>query len=128
MMRPGDDGYRILHDLQKKCCELNRKIDSILRMMEMLTTYMQYSGMMAEMSAATLPEDIRQPSEAAAPEGNGAMEPGDLQKLMNLTKSSNQPLSEQEFQHFFDELKKGKSEEEIARMEQMVKLARSFMR
>lgn len=38
-MKPGDERYRILYELQHKCNELNRKIDSLIRMMEMLTTY-----------------------------------------------------------------------------------------
>ena len=41
-MNLGNDGYKILHDVQRKCNELNRKIDSIIRIMEMLTTYLQY--------------------------------------------------------------------------------------
>lgn len=45
-MKPGDERYRILYELQHKCNELNRKIDSLIRMMEMLTTYMKYSSIM----------------------------------------------------------------------------------
>ena len=36
-----EDSYKLLHDVQKKCNELNQKIDSIIRIMEMLTAYMQ---------------------------------------------------------------------------------------
>lgn len=54
-MKPGDERYRILYELQHKCNELNRKIDSLIRMMEILTTYMQYSSMMAEMTAVQTP-------------------------------------------------------------------------
>ncbi len=50
-MKPGDERYRILYELQHKCNELNRKIDSLIRMMEMLTTYMKYSSIMTEMAA-----------------------------------------------------------------------------
>ena len=45
-----EDGYKLLHDVQKKCNELNQKIDSMIRIMEMLTAYMQYSNMMSNMS------------------------------------------------------------------------------
>ena len=51
-MKPGDERYRILYELQHKCNELNRKIDSLIRMMEILTTYMQYSSMMVSFSTA----------------------------------------------------------------------------
>ena len=50
-MSLGNDGYKILYDVQKKCNELNRKIDSIIRIMEMITTYIQYSNMMSEFQA-----------------------------------------------------------------------------
>lgn len=107
-MGPGEESYRILHELQRKCCELNQKIDSLLRMMEMMTFYIQYSN--------------------AASEGNGAMDPNELQKLMNQAKNSGKEMTDNEFEAIFDSLKQGKSEEEIARMEQMVKLAKSFMK
>ena len=51
-MNLGNDGYKILHDVQRKCNELNRKIDSIIRIMEMLTTYLQYSSLMSEFQSA----------------------------------------------------------------------------
>ena len=56
------------------------------------------------------------------------MDPREFQKIMNMAKSSDHPMSEGEFQEIFNTLKQGKSEEEVARMEQMVKLARSFMK
>ena len=37
-------------------------------------------------------------------------------------------MTDNEFEAIFDSLKQGKSEEEIARMEQRVKLAKSFMK
>ena len=54
-MRLGNNGYRVLYDVQKKCNELSQKIDSIIRMMEMLTTYIQYSNMMSEFQADMQP-------------------------------------------------------------------------
>ena len=56
------------------------------------------------------------------------MEPSEFQKIMNMAKNSDHPMSEGEFQEIFNTLKQGKSEEEVARMEQMVKLAKSFMK
>ena len=47
--------------------------------------------------------------------------------MMNAAKNSNQPMSQEEFNQIFDTLKQGKSPEEVARMEQMVQLAKSFM-
>jgi|GEM_PF-5366858 len=134
-MKPGDERYRILYELQHKCNELNRKIDSLIRMMEILTTYMQYSSMMAEMTAVQTPgsgsdrgADDGQASFDGTPEGSGRMDPREFQKIMNMAKSSDHPMSEGEFQEIFNTLKQGKSEEEVTRMEQMVKLARSFMK
>ena len=61
------------------------------------------------------------------PEGSESMNPNDFQKMMNAAKNSNQPMSQEEFNQIFDTLKQGKSPEEVARMEQMVQLAKSFM-
>ena len=120
-MGPGDDGYRILRDLQRKCNELGRKIDSILRMMELMTTYMQYSGMMAEMAAVTAEKehpDAQAREDAPGNEVNMArMDPRELQRM-----------SDGVLHEIFESLKKGKNQDEIARMEQMVQLARSFMK
>ena len=138
-MGPGDNGVRILHDLQRKCNELNRKIDSLIRMMEMMATYMRYSGMMAEVaaaqaaasdmsSAAAFQAETPDGNDVDAPEGEQGMEQRDFQKIMDMAKRSDHPMSEGEFQEIFNTLKQGKSEEEVARMEQMVKLARSFMK
>ena len=46
---------------------------------------------------------------------------------MNAAKNSDQPMSQDEFNQIFETLKQGKSTEEVARMEQMVQLAKSFM-
>ena len=131
-MGPGDDGYRILRDLQRKCNELGRKIDSILRMMELMTTYMQYSGMMAEMATVTAEKDHPDAQAREDAPGNevnmASMDPRELQRIMNAAKNSDHPMSEGEFQEIFESLKKGKNQDEIARMEQMVQLARSFMK
>lgn len=134
-MKPGDERYRILYGLQHKCNELNRKIDSLIHMLEMLTTYMQYSSMMSEMTTAQMPSsgsdpgvDDGQASFDDAPERSGRMDPKEFQRIMNMAKNPDHAMSDGEFQEIFESLKKGKSEEEVARMEQMVKLARSFMK
>ena len=139
-----EDSYKLLHDVQKKCNELNRKIDSIIRIMEMLTAYMQYSNMMSNMSDFSdiqnmqnmwntqMQSDKEDDPEAFSPppmpEGSEDMNPNDFQKMMNAAKNSNQQMSQEEFNQIFDTLKQGKSPEEVARMEQMVQLAKSFMK
>ena len=133
-----EDSYKLLHDVQKKCNELNQKIDSMIRIMEMLTAYMQYSNMMSNMSDfSDMPsmqeqwDDTDNPeafSPSPMPEGSETMNPNDFQKIMNATKNSNQQMSQDEFNQIFETLKQGKSPEEVARMEQMVQLAKSFMK
>ena len=118
-MNPNDDGYKILRDVQKKCHELNQKIDSMIRIMEVFTAYMQYYNKMADMD----PLDVTQ----FMSEGSENMNPKDFQKIMNAAKNSDQPMSQDEFNQIFETLKQGKSTEEVARMEQMVQLAKSFM-
>lgn len=134
-MKPGDERYRILYELQHKCNELNRKIDSLIRMMEMLTTYMKYSSIMTKWRLCSRlnlildsDSDDGQVHFDDAPERSNHMEPREFQKIMNMAKNSDHPMSEGEFQEIFNTLKQGKSEEEVARMEQMVKLAKSFMK
>ena len=133
-----EDSYKLLYDVQKKCNELNQKIDSMIRIMEMLTAYMQYSNMMSNMSDfSDMPsmqeqwDDTDNPeafSPSPMPEGSETMNPNDFQKIMNATKNSNQQMSQDEFNQIFETLKQGKSPEEVARMEQMVQLAKSFMK
>ena len=124
-----EDSYKLLHDVQKKCNELNQKIDSIIRIMEMLTAYMQYSNMMSNMQNERDAEDNPEAfSPPPMPERGDSMNPNDFQKIMNAAKNSNQQMSQEEFNQIFDTLKQGKSPEEVARMEQMVQLAKSFMK
>ena len=137
-MSLGNNGYKILYDVQKKCNELNRKIDSIIRIMEMLTTYIQYSNMMSEFQAgmqagpsASENPDVSESPDAfsqSPPEGSEGMNPNDFQKLMNAARQSDHQMTQDEFNQLFEALKQGKSAEEVARMEQMVQLARSFMK
>ena len=137
-MSLGNDGYKILYDVQKKCNELNRKIDSIIRIMEMITTYIQYSNMMSEFQAgmqagpsASENPDVSESPDAfsqSPPEGSEGMNPNDFQKLMNAARQSDHQMSQDEFNQLFEALKQGKSAEEVARMEQMVQLAKSFMK
>ena len=134
----GNDGYKILYDVQKKCNELNRKIDSIIRIMEMITTYIQYSNMMSEFQAgmqadpsASENPDVSESPDAfsqSPPEGSEGMNPNDFQKLMNAARQSDHQMTQDEFNQLFEALKQGKSAEEVARMEQMVQLAKSFMK
>ena len=137
-MSLGNDGYKILYDVQKKCNELNRKIDSIIRIMEMITTYIQYSNMMSEFQAgmqagpsASENPDVSESPDAfsqSPPEGSEGMNPNDFQKLMNAARQSDHQITQDEFNQLFEALKQGKSAEEVARMEQMVQLAKSFMK
>ena len=137
-MSLGNDGYKILYDVQKKCNELNRKIDSIIRIMEMITTYIQYSNMMSEFQAgmqagpsASETPDVSESPDAfsqSPPEGSEGMNPNDFQKLMNAARQSDHQMTQDEFNQLFEALKQGKSAEEVARMEQMVQLAKSFMK
>lgn len=132
-----EDSYKLLHDVQKKCNELNQKIDSIIRIMEIFTTYMQYSSMMPDMPDIFNMFHMQNPFKEDAdpdafspppmPEGSETMNPNDFQKMMNAAKNSNQQMSQEEFNQIFETLKQGKSPEEVARMEQMVQLAKSFM-
>ena len=124
-----EDSYKLLHDVQKKCNELNQKIDSIIRIMEMLTAYMQYSNMMSNMQNERDAEDNPEAfSPPPMPERGDSMNPNDFQKIMNAAKNSNQQMSQEEFNQIIETLKQGKSPEEVARMEQMVQLAKSFMK
>ena len=119
-MGSNEDVYKVLHDVQEKCNELNKKIDSIIRIMEVFTTYMQYSNMMSDLNPDAFSK--------AMSEGSETMNPKDLQKIMNAAKQSDQQMSQEDFDQIFDTLKQGKSAEEVARMEQMVQLAKSFMK
>lgn len=119
-MNPNEDFYKMLHDVQVKCNELNKKIDSVIRIMEVFTTYMQYSNMMSDFNPDSFSQVIS--------EGSESMNPKDLQKIMNVAKQSDQQMSQDDFNQIFDTLKQGKSPEEVARMEQMVQLAKSFMK
>jgi len=119
-MNLNEDAYKMLRDVQKKCQELNDKIDSIIRIMDIFTTYMQYSHMMSDFNLDTISKLM--------PEGSDNMNPKDFQKMMNAAKQSDQQMTSDEFNQIFETLKQGKSAEEVARMEQMVQLAKSFMK
>ncbi len=104
-----------------------------------MTAYMQYSNMASGMSEgfdasvmadfiSNMTADSEDFSPPPMPEGSETMNPNDFQKIMNAAKNSNQQMSQAEFNQIFETLKQGKSPEEVARMEQMVQLARSFMK
>lgn len=119
-MNQNEDHYKALYDVQKKCGDLNHKIDSMIRIMGMFSAYMQYSNLMSDLDPNTVP--------LSAAERSDSMNPKDLQRLLNTTKQSDQPMSQDEFNRILDTLKQGKSPEEIARMEQMVQMAKNFMK
>lgn len=119
-MNLNEDIYKILYDVQNKCHELNNKIDSIIRIMEIFTTYMQYSNMMSDFNL-----DAFIPNMSG---GSDNMNPKDLQKMMNAAKQSDHQMSQDEFNKIFETMKQGKSPEEVARMEQMVQMVKSFMK
>ncbi len=119
-MNLSDDIYKLLYEVQNKCHELNQKIDSIIRLMEMYSTYMQYSSMM--------PNFNLDPFVQSMPKESDSMNPKDFQKMMNAAKQSDQQMTPEEFNQLFETLKQGKSPEEAAKMDQMVQLARSFMK
>lgn len=119
-----EEPFQILYDVKSKCSEINQKVDSILNLLQILETYMNYSTLMRDLESATSPK-------AGSSEGNSKgvdpMNPHDLQKLMSAVKNNDHPLSQDEFDTIFETLKQGKSKEEIARMEQMVQMAKSFL-
>ena len=104
----------------------------------MITTYIQYSNMMSEFQAgmqagpsASENPDVSESPDAfsqSPPEGSEGMNPNDFQKLMNAARQSDHQMTQDEFNQLFEALKQGKSAEEVARMEQMVQLAKSFMK
>jgi len=114
------DIYQMLYDVQKLCYELYEKIDSVIRIMEILRIYMQYSNMMTDVQPDLFSKFM--------PERSEKMNPMDFQKMMNTAKQSDQQMSPEEFNKLFETLKQGKSPDEIARMEQMVQLAKSFLK
>lgn len=119
-MNQNEDHYKALYDVQKKCGDLNQKIDSIIRIIGMFSTYMQYSNMMSDLDPGTFQQ--------LTTERSDSMNPIDLQRLLNTTKQSDHQMTQDEFNRIFDTMKQGKSAEEIARMEQMVQMARNFMK
>ena len=56
------------------------------------------------------------------------MNQNDFQRILNAARQSDHPMTEDEFNQLFEALKQGKSAEEAARMEQMVQLAKSFLK
>ena len=133
-MNRNEDLYKVLHEVQTMCNELNRKIDSIIQIMEVFTMYMQYSNMMSDfniLKAINASFSIFSQSNASKNQTERSdthMNPQDLQKMMTAAKQSNQQMTQDEFNQIFETLKQGKSAEEVARMEQMVQMAKSFMK
>ena len=56
------------------------------------------------------------------------MNPQEFQKILSAMRKDDKPMTQDEFDTIFETLKQGKSKEEIARMEQMVEMAKSFMK
>ena len=125
-MNRNEDLYKVLHEVQTMCNELNRKIDSIIQIMEVFTMYMQYSNMMSDFNPDLFSQSNASKNQTERSDTH--MNPQDLQKMMNAAKQSNQQMTQDEFNQIFETLKQGKSAEEVARMEQMVQMAKSFMK
>ena len=123
---PTEEPFQVLYEVKAKCSEINNKVDSILRLLEMLETYMTYSNLIQEMGPPG--GEFKAPPPNFSSKGNDAMNPQELQKILSSVKKSDKPMSEDEFNAIFESMKQGKSQEEIARMEQMVQMARSFMK
>lgn len=119
-MNFSEDLYKMLYDVQKLCHDLSSKIDSIIRIMEIFSMYSQYSNMMSDFN----PDMFSQ----FKPERSDSMNPQDFQKMMNAAKQADHQMSQDEFNQIFETLKQGKTPEEVARMEQMVQMAKSFIR
>ena len=119
-MNFSEDLQYILYDVQKLCHDLSNKIDSVIHMLEIFSMYNQYSNMMWDFRPDISPPDKQERSET--------MNPQDFQKIMNKVKQSDQSMSQDEFNQIFEAMKQGKSAEEVARMEQMVQMAKSFLK
>lgn len=123
----GEEPFQILYEVKSKCSELTQKVDSILNLLQMLETYMTYSHLMQDLEQSA--GDPKKTSHSnSVSKGADFMNPQDLQKLMSSVKQNDHPMSQDEFDTIFETLKQGKSKEEIARMEQMVQMAKSFLK
>ncbi len=120
-----EEPFQILYEVQARCGEINQKIDSILQMLQVLETYMTYSNIMRDMAPSG---DSQAPHPPNSPKGNDAMNPQEFQKILSAMRKDDKPMTQDEFDTIFETLKQGKSKEEIARMEQMVEMAKSFMK
>lgn len=122
-----DEPFQILYEVQSKCNDINQKIDSIIHLLEMLETYMTYSSLMQDLGPLT--GGNSNPSHSDPPKkGAPTMNPQEMQKILSSIKKDDKPMSQDEFDNIFETLKQGKSQEEIARMEQMVQMAKNFMK
>ena len=110
----------MLYDVQKLCHDLSQKIDSIIHMLEIFSMYNQYSNIMSDFRPEMFFPDKRERSDS--------MNPQDFQKMLNKVKQSEQSITQDEFNQIFEAMKQGKSADEVARMEQMVQMAKSFLK
>lgn len=125
-MHTKEEPFHVLCEVQTKCNEISQKIDSIMHLLEMLETYMTYSHLMQDFGMPS--GESKAPPPNSSSKGSNAMNPQELQKILNTVKKDDNPMSQDEFDTIFETLKQGKSPEEIARMEQMVQMAKSFMK
>ena len=124
-----EEPFQILYEVKSKCNEINQKIDSVLQLLQMLETYMHYSTLMRDLESGNVPKpESSEENSKGNSKGVDPMNPHDLQKLMSTFKNNDQPMSQEEFNTIFESLKQGKSKEEIARMDQMLQMAKSFMK
>ena len=120
------EAYQILHDVKDKCSELTQKIDSLLKLLSMLETYFTYSNLMKDFESVNSVDTP--PTAETTPKGAQAMNPQDMQQILSSMQNKDQSMSQAEFDTIFETLKQGKTKEEIDRMEQMVKMAKSFLK
>lgn len=120
-----EEPFQILYEVQAKCSEISQKIDSILQLLQVLETYMTYSNLMRDAAPS---DDSKSHHPNNSPKGNDAMNPQEFQKIISAVRKDDKPMTQDEFDAIFETLKQGKSQEEIARMEQMVQMAKSFMK
>jgi len=123
---PREEPFHLLCEVKHKCGELTQKIDSLIHLFQMLETYMTYSNLMRDFEQAG--NDTHSSRSDSHSKGNDAMNPQDMQKILSSVKNKDHSMTQDEFDTIFETLKQGKSQEEVARMEQMVQMAKSFLK
>lgn len=124
--QPREEPFHLLWEVKHKCGELTQKIDSLIHLFQMLETYMTYSNLMRDFEQTdSAAQGSRSNSQS---KGTDAMNPQDMQKILSSVKNKDHSMTQDEFDTIFETLKQGKSQEEVARMEQMVQMAKNFLK